>query len=156
MKKIIISFFIILCIIYTSLKLYTDALHNAQYVGLPTVPCQDYTLPIKQNYSLTIKIMINTTPYLLEKNIGHDFGKCLHNIYTNDTTGKIYVKANDNNTYTLGQFFDVWHSTFTPNQILGYQTDSTHHLKVFINKENVKDYRNTPLLSNSIIEVIYQ
>lgn len=155
MQKVIASLFILLCIGLLSVKLYTEALHSSDYVGLPTVPCQDYTLPIKQNYSLTIKIMIINKPYPLTPTIGHDFGKCLHDIYTNDRSGKVFVRTNDTNTYTLGQFFDVWHVTFNKNQIFGYETDQTHHVEVFVNGHHVADYRSASLLPNEIIEVTY-
>lgn len=156
MKNICISLVVIICIIYISFKLYTSALRNAEYVGLATVPCQDYTLQTKQNYSLNIRITINHKKYPLDNNIGHDFGKCLHDIYTNDTSGKVFVTSNNKNIHTLGQFFDVWHVTFTTKQIFGYQTDITHQLKVFVNGRDAENYRSIPLYSNILIDIIYQ
>ena len=150
------SIIILLCTGYFSIKLYNKALYQSEYVGLPTVPCQDYTLSIKQNYSLSIKIMIHDKAYLLPSNIGHDFGKCLHDIYTNDTSGTIFVRTNDTSRYTLGQFFDVWRVTFNKNQVFGYLTTQSQHIEVFVNNRRVDTYRNTPLLPNETIQIIYQ
>ena len=156
MKKIVVCILLLFCIGYFSLKFYTNAVYQSDYVGLPTVPCQDDTLPIKQNYSLIIRMTINHKDYQLAPTIGHDFGKCTHDIYTNDTSGIVFVKANDISRYTLGQFFDVWRVTFNENQIFGYLTTQSRHIEVFVNDHKVDTYRNTPLVPNGKIQVIYQ
>ncbi|HXS15516.1 MAG TPA: hypothetical protein VN711_05265 [Candidatus Saccharimonadales bacterium] len=106
-----------------------------------------------QNFSLTINITIAGKPYPIESTIGHDYGKCLHTIYVTNASGTVYIRANDTNTYTLGQFFDVWRKTFTTNQIGEYQ--SQQNAKILVNGKEVTTLRDTPLLPHEDIKVIY-
>ena len=155
MKKIFI-FTGLIIVAALSVFLYDKAATQSNYEGLPTVPCLDYTKPVVQDFSLTLKITINGNVYPINPNIGHDFGNCLHDIFVNDSSGKVYVKANDMEGFTLGQFFDVWHETFSQNQIFGYQADSSHTIKVTVNGKTLVTYRDTPLKANEVIEIIYQ
>lgn len=136
--------------------LYQQALLQATYNGLPTVPCIDTTLPITQSYTFYLKITISGKDYPLDKSIGHDYGKCLHDIYVNDTSGTVYVKTNGNEHFTLKNFFDVWHTTFNAHQIFGYQTGQGHSLSVLMNGQPVTTFEKTPILPNSDISIIYQ
>lgn len=151
MKKLLIIIPIVFILI-ASWVLYKNSLHLASYEGLTTVPCFDPTQPIKQNYSFSLSIVIDNKPYPLESQIGHDFGKCLHVLYTNDATGTVNVRANDINTYTLGQFFDVWHKTMNKNQLIQY----LGNVKVEVNGKPVQTIRDTVLSSGEQITIIYQ
>lgn len=156
MNKQAVSVLFSLFILELSYLLYKQALTNASYLGLPTVACQDYTKPVIQNYSLTISITVYGKVYPLDSTIGHDYGKCLHVIYVNDKSGRVYVKANDNNTYTLGQFFDVWRKTFNNTQMGQYMLNGRNGIEVLVNGKKVSTLRTTPLLPNENIQIIYQ
>src|SRR6185437_11009315 len=125
MKRLFIIV-LILCIAIGAWLLYQKSLIQPDYSGLPTVPCIDTTQPIKQSFTLHISIMINGKQYPLDKTIGHDYGKCLHDIYVNNASGLVYIMTNGNEQFTLGNFFDVWHKTYNKNQIFGYLTGPTH------------------------------
>lgn len=155
MKKIF-GVLVLAIILGISFILYQKSLTQASYNGLTTVPCFDQTKPVLQSFSFHLSIMINNNLYPIDKNLGHDYGKCLHAIYANDTSGNILVKANDVNTYTLGEVFDVWHKTFSPYQIMQYEIGNNHSMKVFVNQQQVEDYRNIILKPNEDIKVIYQ
>lgn len=155
MKKIFI-FTGLIIVAAISAFLYNKAVTQSSYEGLPTIPCLDYTKPVVQDFSLTLKITINDNLYSINPNIGHDYGNCLHDIFVNDSSGKVYVKANSSDQFTLGQFFDVWHETFSQNQIFNYQTDLNHIIKVTVNGKTVDTYRDTPLKTNEVIEIIYR
>lgn len=150
----IITVFVL--IVSLSLILNQFAQTNSIYEGLPTVPCIDYTKPITQRFIFTIHININNSTYPLEKTIGHDYGNCLHYIYVTDTSGKVVVESNDQNTLILGQFFDVWHRAFSQNQIFGYQTSDGHTLSVVANGKNVVNFRETLLTPNEDIQIVYK
>lgn len=156
MRKKFLVIFPLSIIVIVAFVLYKNSLHESTYFGLPTVPCFDTTLSIKQNYSITIKMLVDGKPYPLDATIGHDYGKCLHAIYVNDASGKIYVKANDTNMYTLGQFFDVWRKTFTNYQMGDYVTSSTKKIHVLINDKlaREKNIRDIPLSANTTIVII--
>lgn len=146
----------LICVVGLSLLLYHTALTQSTYDGLPTVPCIDYTKPILQDFHVTIAIQINGRSRQLDPTIGHDYGNCLHDIFTNDSSGVVYVQSNDNEQFSLGQFFDVWKKTFTPQQIFSFQTSSSHNIEVLVNNQRVEEYRNIILKPNQHILVIYK
>lgn len=155
MKKIWMSF-TILGVIILAFFLYQLSLAQSIYNGLPTVPCIDTTLPIKQSFTFHLSITISGKPYPINNSLGHDYGKCLHVIYANDSSGTIFVKSNDTNKYILGQVFDEWHKTFNPHQIMQYGVTQNHTIKVLVNNQNVEDYRNIILKPDQTIQVIYE
>ncbi len=155
MKKGVTIFIIFVLIGISSFFLYQRELKQATYVGLPTVPCIDETLPIVQQYTITIRIIIHGQLYPLSPAIGHDYGNCLHDIYTSSANGTVHIRANDNESFTLGQFFDVWHKAFTKDQIIAYQTGKSHHITVVVNNKTVATYRSTPLVKHDTITISY-
>lgn len=156
MNKKIVRVIIGLLVIGIAAFFYTQSLSQSVYVGIPTVSCQDDTKPIVQKFTFTLHITIDGRPYPLNATIGHDYGNCLHEIYTNDASGKIFVAANDRNTYSLGQFFDVWRKTFTDTQIMQYPLHMKDQLHIFVNGKQVTTGRNTPLLPQEKIQIIYE
>ncbi len=146
----------LLAVIILAFFFYSKSITNSSYNGLPTVPCIDQTLPIKENFSFHIAISINGNNYPIETTIGHDYGQCLHSIYVNDSSGTVIVKSNTVQNYTLGNFFQVWHKTFNKNQIFDYQASNTHSIRVLVNGNDVQTFENTILHSGDNIEVIYQ
>lgn len=149
----LIPLFVVIALSY---YLFRGSLTQSQYQGLPTVPCLDYTKQIVQDYSLTLSISINGKPYPVSASLGHDNGNCLHDIYANDSTGRIYVKTNEPENFDLGNLFDVWHSTLSDNQIFSNLATNGHTLKFFLNGQKVKSGRETPLFPNTIIGIVYK
>lgn len=154
--KALLIFFCLVGVILLSALFYHAALTQSDYIGLPTVPCLDYTKPVVQNFALTITIHIRSEPYALSPTIGHDYGNCLHDIFVNDASGTVHIQANDAEQFTLGQFFDVWKKTFTQKQIFSHQVGKTHHIIVTVNGKEVTEYRNIILQPNQIIHIFYQ
>ncbi|MGE5541095.1 MAG: hypothetical protein ACM3TU_02315 [Bacillota bacterium] len=54
-------------------------------------------------------------------------------IHTHDTTGIIHVESPTVETYTLGQFFEVWGVRLTESCLGGYCADATNTLRVYVN-----------------------
>ena len=143
-------------VIIVAFFLYRIGLSDSSYQGLPTVPCIDSTKPFVQNYSLHISIIISGKKLLIPENFGKDYGNCLHEIFTVDSSGLVYVKTNEKENFTLGNFFDVWHSTFNQDQLFGYRTGDKHTLTVFVNGKAVNTYRDTPLFEGTDIQIVYK
>lgn len=155
MNKIIVIIICSALVLVGGFYFYHQAVIQSSYVGLPTVPCQDFTQPIIKNFSFHLQIQISGQNYPLDPAIGHDYGDCLHEISTNDASGVVHIKSNASHDFTLGQFFDVWKKTFNKNQIFQYQVTKGHSLKVLVNSHLVTTYENTLLKPNQKIEIIY-
>lgn len=155
MRKLLAVIGIIL-VLGVAFIFYHFAQTQSSYEGLPTVACLDYTEPIVQSFSFSVAISIKNKPYLLTKPLGHDYGNCLHEIFVNDSSGKVFVKTNKKESFTLGQFFDVWNKTFTQSQIFSYQVSSTDTLLVYVNNKPVSTYRNTIIKPNDQIRIVYE
>jgi hypothetical protein len=136
--------------------LYQKALIQPTYEGVPTVPCLDYTKPVLQHFTFSLNILIQGKASPLDHEIGHDAGNCLHEIYVDDASGTVYIRANDVQLFTLGQFFDVWRKTFTEHQIFSYQTTNSHTLSVFINGQKVTTFRETILKPQQEVQIRYE
>lgn len=155
MKKML-SVILMISILVFSAVLYQKSQMQATYVGLPTVPCLDPTEPIKVSYTFWIHIVVRGQDYPISSSLGHDYAHCLHDIYVNDASGKVYVKANDAEIFTLGQFFDVWKKTFTKMQMGNYILPPGDAIEVFVNGKAVSTYRGTILHANDRIEIQYK
>ncbi len=126
------------------------------YYGLPVVACIDTTEPIVQNFSFRLKISINGQDVPLDSNIGHDPGQCLRSIHTNDSSGVVLVQSNNQNIYTLKDFFNVWHKNFTSAELMGYVSGNGHKISVSVNGASVNTTEQTPIHANDSIEVVYR
>ena len=47
-------------------------------------------------------------------------GKCFYYLHTHDADGVIHVEGPLTQTFTLGQFFDIWGQTLTSENVAGY------------------------------------
>jgi hypothetical protein len=81
-------------------------------------------------------------------------GSCFEPMHTHDDTGIIHIEsAHTTDTYTLGDFFNVWKATpgmstvfvpglgslpvvFNSTDILGYKPDQTHTLELLVDGQN--------------------
>lgn len=155
MKKFLIVPLVLILIIGAWI-LYQQSLTQSSYNGLPTVPCIDTTQPITQSYSFHITITIHNQNFPLDTTIGHDYGKCLHDIFVKDTSGTVFVETNVNEAFTLGDFFNVWHKTFDAQQLMSYVIGNGHSCDVFVNGERINTYNNTPIKPHEDIQIVYK
>lgn len=156
MRRKISIFIIAAAIATTALWFALSANKETGYYGLPAVSCINPALRLVQDFSLTIKININGADYPLAPDIGHDPGKCLRVIRTDDASGKVIVQSNDNNQYVLRDFFEVWRKKFLKTEVLGYFTDGGRKINVSVNGQPVPTYENTPLTPGRLIEIDYR
>jgi hypothetical protein len=138
-----------------SLWMYGNADAHTEYFGLAVVPCIDREAPLKQDFETTLKITVDGENYPIPEGIGHDRGKCMRAIHTDDASGKIRVQLNDDSQVTLGDFFKTWKHEFSSQQVVGKKADATHAIKVFVNGQEVSTFETTFLQPNQILEVRY-
>jgi len=88
-----------------------------------------------------------TVPALIGIDIQH---QCLYWLHTHDPTGIMHIESPDTRTYTLGQFFDVWHQPLSRTQADGLKGK----LKVFVaSKEYTGDPRAIVLKPHELITI---
>jgi hypothetical protein len=76
--------------------------------------------------------------------------QCLYWLHTHDATGIMHIESPDKRTYTLGQFFDVWHKALSRTQANGLKGK----LKVFIgNQAYTGDPRSIVLKPHELITI---
>ncbi len=136
--------------------LYRQSLVQSDYLGLPTVSCIDSTLPVIQQYTFHLSINIGGQDYPLSPSISHDPADCLRDIYTNDSSGIVYVKTNDDSQFALSDFFNVWKKNFSGSQIFSNEAKNGHILEVLVNGRKVNTFGDTVILPGSNIEIIYK
>lgn len=129
---------------------------TASYNGLPTVPCIDPTKKIILNYTFHVAISVDNRKFPLDSSIGHDYGNCLRAMHTNDNSGVVYVVSTENEQYTLGNFFQVWHKTFNSMQFMQYRVMEPNELTVLVNGKKITTFENTFLHPKDNISIIYQ
>ena len=77
-------------------------------------------------------------------------------VHTHDTTGTIHIEAGNKDTFTLGQFFDVWGVRLTDKCIGGYCTRGADSMQVLSNGVPVRgNPRDLPLQNNEQIEITF-
>lgn len=156
MNKKIWIIVIFLLILSASYWIWRQARINPGYYGLPAVACVDPTRPLIQNFTFNIKITIDGKNFPIDSAIGHDPGKCLRAIHTEDSSGKVLITSNNTITYTLQDFFNVWHKNFTPSELMGYLAVNGRKISVYVNRKAVSTANQTPVRPNDFIEIVYQ
>ena len=134
---------------------WLDAMANRQtaYLGLPPTPCIDPTRPLRQDFTFSVRITMDGQPRPLDAQIGHDYGHCLHVVHTEDRSGTVHLQANDDDAYTLGDFFDTWHWPFDARLLLGHRLESGQRIDVRVNGAPVETYERTILRPGAAIEI---
>ena len=156
MKKKFLLALAVLVLAAAAFALYRWAVGAPGYYGLPAVACVDSTRPLVQDFSFTLHLDINGQNVPLNPNIGHDPGKCLRVIYTDDASGTVRVRANDATAYTLADFFEVWHKRFSAADFMGHPLGGAHLLAIKVNGVNAAGGGETILKSGEDIVMSYR
>jgi hypothetical protein len=122
-------------------------------IGLPKLTAEGSALHIHQHLDL----FIDGKSVVIPAGIGIDqAGGFISTIHTHDETGVIHVESPTVETFTLGQFFDIWGVRFTANCIGGYCADDTRTLKVYSNGALYSgDPRTLALSAHEEIAIVY-
>jgi len=87
-----------------------------------------------------VTIMANKQNITIPQNTGIDIQKnCMSSLHTHDTSGVVHIEAPIKKDFTLGDFFYKWGKPLSSTQVLDYQTDMEHALKVYVDGKEVSD-----------------
>ena len=124
-------------------------------IGLPALSNEGTALHIHQH--LDIFIHGTTTP--VPEGIGiheADGANFIASIHVHDTTGIVHVESPTVQTFTLGQFFDIWGVRLSSTCIGGYCSDGTNTFKLYVNGMlYADDPRKLELASHQEIVITY-
>ena len=122
-------------------------------IGLPALAAEVTVLHIHQHLDIYIDGV--STPVAAGLGINEAAG-FISPIHVHDTTGIIHVESPTVQTYTLGQFFDIWGVEFTATSIGGYSNSGDKTLTVYVNGvQYMGDPRDLALAAHQEIVVAY-
>jgi hypothetical protein len=99
-------------------------------IGLPALLQEGTAMHMHQH----LDIFIHGHPVPVPPMIGVSVvERYISPIHTHDGSGEIHIEAPTVQTYTLGQFFDIWGVRLTSKCIGSYCEDSQNGIKVFVN-----------------------
>jgi hypothetical protein len=99
-------------------------------INLPALTAEGVALHTHQH----LDIYVNGKSVAIPSGIGTNPSRgFISDIHTHDTTGIIHVESPRVQTFTLGQFFDIWGVRFTSQSIGGYTEQGDKVLNVYVN-----------------------
>jgi hypothetical protein len=124
-------------------------------IGFPKLPWGDMNLTLHTHQHLDI--FVHGKPITVPANLGISSApKFLSPLHTHDATGVIHVESPTIETFTLGQFFDVWGVRFTSRCLGADCAKGKDKIQVFLNGKLFKDDpRRLPLLQHQEIVVTF-
>lgn len=102
-----------------------------------------------------LAIYINGEQQVIPANIGIRPG-CMTALHTHTSDGILHVESPERRDFTLADFFAVWEQPFTREEILGYQVDPEHRIRMTVNGETVETYGETVLHDHDQIAIYYE
>jgi hypothetical protein len=99
-------------------------------LGLPALTQEGTMLHIHQHLDLLINGQSLPVPPMIGIDHNNQFISPLH---VHDASGTIHIESPVVQTFTLGQFFDIWGLTFTNQCIGGDCTNESASLRVYVN-----------------------
>ncbi|MBI2649597.1 MAG: hypothetical protein HYW93_08115 [Thaumarchaeota archaeon] len=127
--------------------------------------------PVVLHEHVQLMIIVNGQNITLPVNIGHgDSGGCIQPVHTHADPGDggpnvIHIESPTANTYTLGDFFNVWASTpnvggsspvtFNKNQLFNYTAGDGYEIRMYVNGIESDQYQNLALASHQTIVIVY-
>jgi hypothetical protein len=139
---------------------FTHLRERLASIGLPALAAEGTALHIHQH----LDISVNGVAVAVPAGIGIDpNGQFISAIHVHDTSGIVHVESPTVQTFTLGQFFDIWGLTFTQQCIGGEcSTDSNpsntsgQALQVYLNGTLYSgDPRSIALAAHQEIYIFY-
>lgn len=122
-------------------------------IGLPALSTEGTVLHTHEH----LDIFISGKQLTIPQDIGiGQFQQFFSPIHTHDTTGIIHVESPVIQTFTLGQFFDIWGVRFSDKCIGGYCNSDTMTLRAYVDGKAVtSNFRNLPLSAHQEIVITY-
>lgn len=123
-------------------------------IGLPALAEEGMVLHTHQH----LDVFVHGEKVAIPSGIGihEDAPAFISPLHSHDTSGVIHVESPTVETFTLGQFFNVWGVRLDAACIGGYCTDDTNALRIYVNGEvYTGDPRALELTPHGIIVVTY-
>jgi hypothetical protein len=122
-------------------------------IGLPVLSSEGTILHTHEH----LDIFVSGKQLTIPQDIGiNESGQFFSPIHTHDTTGIIHVESPVIQTFTLGQFFDIWGVRLTDKCIGGYCGSNTMTLRIYVNGKAVtSNFRNLVLSAHQEIVIAY-
>ncbi|MEO5646104.1 MAG: hypothetical protein ABIO57_03500 [Candidatus Paceibacterota bacterium] len=99
-------------------------------IGLPALTAEGTALHIHQHLDMLIDGQVVPVP----THIGIDQAdQFIATIHVHDTSGIVHVESPIVQTFTLGQFFDIWGLKFTTTSIGNYAVGNSKVLQLYVN-----------------------
>ena len=121
----------------------------------PSVDYIDPNLPLAIHQHVRLIVYIGEERVLVPAGIGIDPGG-QRVIHTHDDSGVLHIEDNRIREYRLGDFFKLWGRELTSTCLIGYCSNETHRVRVFVNGVMWGgDPREVPLLDGSFVLIVY-
>ncbi len=135
-----------------------DLLDRLKAIGLPAL---SPSMSIKQHIHAHLDISVDGNKVEVPADIGiaSTYSSPIHThdptVTTTSDSATIHVEAPSDQSYTLGQFFDVWGVRLTSSCLGGYCTSGNKTLQAFVDGKLVPDPRAIPLKEHEEIVLAY-
>jgi hypothetical protein len=110
------------------------------------------------HYHAHLSIFVNGSAFLVPGGIGIK-PDCIYWLHTHDESGIIHIESPQNNTFNLGQFFDIWGQKFNNTQLFEFNIGNSTNggLAVYLNGTAIKQgpFREIPIFNHEDIVVTY-
>jgi hypothetical protein len=126
--------------------------NRLEIIGLPALHEEGAALHAHQHLDLFIRGKAVSVPGMIGVNVPEQF---ISPVHTHDGTGEIHIESPTVQTYTLGQFFDIWGVRLNSKCIGAYCEDGQNSIKVFVNGKAEGDPRAVELRDHIEIVVTY-
>ena len=147
------------------------------YYAMPSTQQNQQSVSIKTTYSLppgdptltlctsvnnlvlrmkvSLRIILLGSSVKIPARIGIAAG-CTRPIYTEDTSGTIYIESPISYPFALRDFFAVWNEPFNKNQIFSLTTSANHSINLTVNGVSNSEYENHVFMDDEQITISYQ
>ena len=103
-----------------------DTAQGGQGATIDNIPCD--LAPPGYHIHAHVSLFVNGQQDAIPVEIGIT-NACLYHLHTHDASGTIHIEAPSPQTFTIGQFFDIWGQPLTTTNVAGF----TGPVTVFVN-----------------------
>ena len=113
------------------------------------------------HYHFWLNITANGDRVEIPANVGFEYNDdssvlFIHPIHTYDNSGQVHVETIANATVTLGDFFAIWEQPFSSEEVLDYNVDDTHTLRMTVDGTDSQVWEAQELGPYLVIEIFYE
>ena len=113
------------------------------------------------HYHFWLNITANGDRVEIPANVGFEYNDdssvlFIHPIHTYDNSGQVHVETIANATVTLGDFFAIWEQPFSSEEVLDYNVDDTHTLRMTVDGIDSQAWKAQELGPYLVIEIFYE